>query len=72
MNNALGGRGLFAIDASGENLRLVFDSDQQDFYPSWAPDGKTLAVVLRSEEGSDIYEISESGQIIRQLTNSGN
>lgn len=65
---AAGGRELVRIEVSSGREEQFFDSPHQDFYPVWSADGARMAVVIRNDAGSDLYELSASGEIVRRLT----
>lgn len=68
-DKAAGGRELIRLALATGEESVFFDSPHEDFYPVFSADGERAVLVVRHEGGSDLYEISTSGEILRRLTN---
>lgn len=67
-SEAEGGRELVRLELESGAEEVFFDSPHEDFYPVWSADGKRMAVVVRYDGGSDLYELSPDGEIVQRLT----
>jgi len=61
--------GIFVADADGTHARRV--TDGKDSFPTWSPDGRSLAFARASGKRSSIYVVGTDGRGLRRLT-SGN
>ena len=57
-------------DADGAGAESALVSFEPIISPAWSPDGRTLAVSLSREGGSQIFTINPDGSGIRRLTSS--
>jgi Tol biopolymer transport system component len=57
-----GATGIYAVDTSGSNLRLVYAGDTGG--PTWSPDSKWLAF----SQGLNLFKIKITGDSLAQLT----
>lgn len=58
--------GIYAVDSSGSNIRLIYAGDTGG--PTWSPDSKWLAF----SKGLVLYKIKASVDSLRQITSGGN
>ncbi|MEK6566034.1 MAG: hypothetical protein AABZ41_04930 [Bacteroidota bacterium] len=63
INNTLG---IYAVDSSGSNIRLIYAGDTGG--PTWSPDSKWLAF----SKGLSLYKIKANGDSLKQITVSAN
>ena len=59
---------LFVIDRDGSNLEQLTDDDAHYTQPSWAPDGRLIALTSDRNNDLNIYVIDIFTREIRQLT----
>ena len=62
-----GNIGLYLIDTSTGDVRLLFDSEHVDGYPRWFSDGKRIAFHQINDEGISrihIAELSRGGEVL--------
>lgn len=59
---------VYAMDASGENVRRLTRSGARDWFPAWSTDGTRLAFSSDREGGEDVYVIDADGDNLRRLT----
>ncbi len=60
-----GTTGIYAVDSSGSNLRLLYAGDTGG--PTWSPDSKWLAF----SQGLKLYKVKITGDSLAQLTSGG-
>ena len=58
--------GIYAVDSSGSNIRLIYAGDTGG--PTWSPDSKWLAF----SKGLSLYKIKANGDSLKQITISAN
>ena len=57
------------MDADGNNLRNLTNSDTSDYHSSWSPDGKQIAFASNKRKAkSDIYLMDIDGGNLQKLT----
>lgn len=64
---------LYVMDADGKNVtKLTDDANPVGFgYPTWSPDGKTIAYGHSDGNGVDIYTVGADGKNRKQVTKLG-
>ncbi|HYM81305.1 MAG TPA: BamA/TamA family outer membrane protein [Candidatus Limnocylindria bacterium] len=63
-----GAYGLFSLELTSRQSRLVLDTHGDDHSPAWSPDGRKLAFVSDRSGGPDIYLFDPADSSITQLT----
>jgi TolB protein len=61
---------VYVHDVASGQRRLLANFKGSNSAPAWAPDGRTLAVTLSREGGSQLYTIDATGGEPRRLTQS--
>ena len=62
---------IYVMDADGQNEQRLTENRQNDFYPSWSPDGKRIAFEADREgdfENPEIYVMDADGGNQQRLT----
>ena len=62
---------IFTIGIDGQGRRQLTDNDVWDLYPSWSPDGSTIAFLSKRGATLDIYAMAADGSDQRLLYDSG-
>jgi Tol biopolymer transport system component/predicted Ser/Thr protein kinase len=60
---------LYAMDASGANVRRLTNDPGHDETPAWSPDGKRIAFATKRHGQEEIYVMNADGSDQRNLTN---
>lgn len=63
-HNVQGGGGIFIINADGSDRHLVPNTQPNDIYPNWSPDGQWISF----SRGANIYKIRDTGENLTALT----
>ena len=67
--SALTGRGdIYVMDASGQNIQLLYSSSANDYQPAWSPDGSRIAFVSERDGAAEIYLMNADGSTPVRLT----
>ena len=59
---------IYVIDADGSNLKRITNNPEDDYNPTWSPDGTRIAFV-RHSTFDNIYVMDVDGSNLTQLTN---
>jgi TolB protein len=59
---------IFLIDAKGEKARNLTNSNSENSYPAWSPDGKSIAFASDRDGAMNIYVMDADGKNVKQLT----
>lgn len=62
---------IVVLDADGDNLVQLTDSNRDDLHPSWSPDGTRIIFAAKREDGrgkQQIFAMDVDGSNARQLT----
>jgi len=60
---------LFILDMKTGARTRVTDSDMDDVYPSWSPDGQMLAFTSSRAGNNELYVVNIDGSDLRRITN---
>ena len=60
---------IYVIDDDGDNPRKLTNSPEEEFVPSWYPDGKHIAFSSDRRGNFDIYVMDANGRNLQNLTN---
>ena len=60
---------IYVMDADGKNQRNLANNRDDDWWPSWPPDGKRIVFVSERDGNSEIYVMDADGGNQRRLTN---
>ena len=60
---------IYVMDTNGGNLRRLTNNPDDDWEPSWSPDGKRIAFVSERDGASEIYVMDADGGNQLNLTN---
>lgn len=64
-----GNRDIYVLDGSGKNSQRITTHPQEDFAPTWSPDGKLIAYYLEKGGHQDqIYVMKPDGSGAKNLT----
>ena len=63
---------IYVMDNDGKNLRRLTDNRDNDWWPSWSPDGKRIVFVSERDGNREIYVMDADGGNPRNLTNNPN
>lgn len=59
---------IFILDVGSGRETRITNTPEREMHTSWSPDGRRIAFVVLSEDGSDIHVINRDGSDARQLT----
>lgn len=59
---------IYLMKPDGTDRRCLVDTTGPDSFPTWSPDGKSLAFVGGTADQADIYTVRADGTRLRQLT----
>jgi len=62
------GSAIFIINPDGSNARCLVDTQGEDTYPAWSPDGATLAFTSDLDGDDDIYLVNADGTGLANVT----
>jgi len=62
------GSAIFVINPDGTNPRCLVDTQGEDTYPAWSPDGATLAFTSDLDGDDDIYIVNADGAGLTKMT----
>ena len=65
-----GNTDIYVIDAGGHNEIQLTSDPNDDYSPTWSPDGEQIAFVSNRNGNRDIYVLSVDGTHLTQLTHS--
>ena len=60
---------IYVMDADGKNLRRLTNNRDNDWWPSWSPDGKRIVFVSERDGNREIYVMDADGGNPQNLTN---
>ena len=63
------GREIYAMDADGTDQTRLSNSPEDDFYPSWSPDGSRIAFQSYRDGNGEIYVMNPDGSGQLRITN---
>ena len=63
---------IYVMDIDGKNLRRLTDNRDNDWWPSWSPDGKRIVFVSERDGNREIYVMDADGGNPQSLTNDPN
>ena len=63
---------IYVMDSDGKNLRRLTDNRDNDWWPSWSPDGKRIVFVSERDGNREIYVMDADGGNPQNLTNDPN
>jgi Tol biopolymer transport system component len=66
-----GGRQLFVMDSSGDNVEQLTDMSNMGGRSTWSPDGTKIAFYRGTEGDHDIYIVDVNSKDIKKLTSGG-
>jgi len=61
---------IYVMNADGSDVRRITLNPADDYYPTWAPDGRRLAFVSERDGRSQIYTMNLDGSNVVRITNS--
>jgi TolB protein len=56
------------MDRNGNNLHPLTQGKARDDFPSWSPDGKTIAFASDRSGNWDIWTVDTNGRHLRRIT----
>ena len=63
---------IYVMDINGKNLRRLTDNRDNDWWPSWSPDGRHIVFVSERDGNREIYVMDADGGNPQNLTNDPN
>ena len=63
---------IYVMDIDGQNLRRLTNNRDNDWWPSWSPDGKRIVFVSERDGNREIYVMDADGRNPQNLTNDHN
>ena len=60
---------IYVMDDDGSNPRRLTNSPEEEWNPSWSPDGKHITFSSEKDGNSDIYVMDADGGNLQNLTN---
>ncbi len=63
---------IYVMDIDGKNQQRLTDNRDNDWWPSWSPDGKRIVFVSERDGNREIYVMDADGENPRRLTNNPN
>ena len=61
---------IYVMNADGSDVRRITLNAADDYYPTWAPDGRRLAFVSERDGRPQIYTMNVDGSNVVRITNS--
>lgn len=68
-SNRTGQNDIYIVDTNGKNLRNLTNHPAEDYWATWAPDGRSFAFVSERDGKPDIYIKKFGVAQVRRLTN---
>lgn len=69
MSDRDGNREIYTMNPDGSDWERLTNHPEQDIYPSWSPDKRTIVFVSNREDARDnIYTMNADGSRVRRLT----
>jgi TolB protein len=69
---ASGNDDIYVMDSGGGNVRRLTDNPERDLFPTWSPDGRSIAFHSNREgQSSGLYVMEADGSNPRLLTSAG-
>ena len=59
---------IYVMDADGKNQQRLTENRNNDWMPSWSPDGKRIVFTISDENGTAIYVMDADGENQQRLT----
>ena len=60
---------IYVMDIDRKNQRRLTNNHQNDWYPSWSPDGKRIVFTSEQDRNREIYVMDNDGGNQQKLTN---
>ncbi len=60
---------IYVMDADGKNLHKLTNNRDNDWWPSWSPDGRRIVFVSERDGNREIYVMDADGGNPQNLTN---